>query len=265
MIQLLSRLDFVVAVELHVDADLGVFVERRQRSERGRLLTLTTQDIQGACIEIFDGSRVGQDGTHKIGEGHGLVFAVKEAAHAPNDRRRRLQGNLELGDDAECATRTDKQIDGIHIVSDEIARSIFGLGHGVVGKVELERAALHRDERKATTLCKNLAAVKLEQVAIGQHDMKARDVRAHGAVSVATGAGSVACRHAAQAGRCLGGIGRKELLGGFLELLVGLKRCLVPAGSRQHFLAQLLAQLRQHDAGRHTQKKAALLIAANAR
>lgn len=111
---------------------------------------------------------------------------------------------------------------------------------------------------------KNLATVKLEQVAIGQHDMKARDVRAHGAVSVATGAGSVACRHTTQAGRCLGGIGRKELLGSFLELLVGLKRCLVPAGSRQHFLAQLLAQLRQHDAGRHTQKKAALLIAANA-
>ena len=106
--------------------------------------------------------------------------------------------------------------------------------------------------------------MKLEQVAIGQHDMKARDVRAHGAVSVATGAGSVACRHAAQTGRCLGGVGGKELLGGFLELLVGLKRCLVPAGSRQHFLAQLLAQLRQHDAGRHTQKKAALLIAANA-
>ena len=42
VIQLLSRLDFVVAVELHVDTDLGVFVERRQRGERGRLLTLTT-------------------------------------------------------------------------------------------------------------------------------------------------------------------------------------------------------------------------------
>ena len=90
MIQLLSRLGFVIAVELHVDTDLGVFVERRQRGKRGRLLTLTTQDIQGARIEIFDGSRVGQDGTHRIGEGHGLVFAIKEAAHAPNDRRCRL-------------------------------------------------------------------------------------------------------------------------------------------------------------------------------
>ena len=46
VIQLLSRLGFVVAVELNVDTDLGVFVERRQRGERGRLLTLTTQDIQ---------------------------------------------------------------------------------------------------------------------------------------------------------------------------------------------------------------------------
>ena len=121
MIQLLSRLNFVVAVELHVDTDLGLFVERRQRGERGRLLTLTTQDIQGARIEIFDGSRVGQDGTHRIGEGHGLVFAVKETAHAPNDRRRRLQGNLELSDDAERAASTDKEVDGVHFVRNEIA------------------------------------------------------------------------------------------------------------------------------------------------
>ena len=207
---------------------------------------------------------MGQDGAHGIGEGHGFVFAVKEAAHAPNDRRRRLQGDLELGDDAERAARTDKQIDGVHIVSNKIARSIFGLWHGVVGKIELERAALHRDEREATTLRKDLAATKLEQVTIGQCDMKARDMRTHGAVSIATSARSVACRHTAQAGRCLGGISGKELFGGFLKLLVGLKRCLVPAGSRQHLLAQLLAQLRQHDAGLYTQKKAALLIAAKA-
>ena len=64
---------------------------------------------------------MGQDGTHGIGEGHGLVFAVKETAHAPNDRRRRLQGNLELGDDADCATRTDKEVDGVHFVRNEIA------------------------------------------------------------------------------------------------------------------------------------------------
>lgn len=42
VIQLLSRLGFVVAVELHVDTDLGVFVERRQRGKRRRLLALAT-------------------------------------------------------------------------------------------------------------------------------------------------------------------------------------------------------------------------------
>ena len=56
MVQFLGRLGLVIAVELHVDTDLGLFVERRQRGERGRLLTLTTQDIQGARIEIFDGT-----------------------------------------------------------------------------------------------------------------------------------------------------------------------------------------------------------------
>ena len=121
VIQLLSRLNFVVAVELHVDTDLGLFVERRQRGERGRLLTLTTQDIQGASIEVLDGSRMGQDWAHGIGEGHGLVFAVKETAHAPNDRRCRLQGNLELGDNAERATSADKEVDGVHFVRNEIA------------------------------------------------------------------------------------------------------------------------------------------------
>ena len=42
VIQLLNRLGFVVAVELHVDTDLGVFVERRQRGKRRRLLALAT-------------------------------------------------------------------------------------------------------------------------------------------------------------------------------------------------------------------------------
>ena len=42
VIQLLSRLGFVVAVELHVDTDLGLFVERRQRGKRRRLLALAT-------------------------------------------------------------------------------------------------------------------------------------------------------------------------------------------------------------------------------
>ena len=64
---------------------------------------------------------MGQDGTHRIGEGHGLVFAVEEAAHAPNDRGCHLQGNLELGDNAERATSTDKEVDGVHFVRNEIA------------------------------------------------------------------------------------------------------------------------------------------------
>ena len=64
---------------------------------------------------------MGQDGTHGIGKGHGLVFAIEKAAHTPNDRRRRLQGDLELGNDAECAARTDKEVDGVHFVRNEIA------------------------------------------------------------------------------------------------------------------------------------------------
>lgn len=84
---------------------------------------------------------MGQDGAHGIGEGHGLVFAIEEATDAPNDRRRRLQGNLELRDDAERAAGADKKVDGIHVVRDEIARSVFGLGHDIAGKIELERTA----------------------------------------------------------------------------------------------------------------------------
>lgn len=87
---------------------------------------------------------------------------------------------------------------------------------------------------------------------------------AHGTVGVAAGTRGVTCRHAAQTGRCLGGIGGKELLGGLLELLVGLKRCLVPTSSRQHLLAQLLTQLREHNARLHAQQKLALFIAAKA-
>ena len=64
---------------------------------------------------------MGQDGTHGIGKGHGLVFAIEKAAHTPNDRRSRLQGNLELGDNAERATSTDKEVDGVHFVRNEIA------------------------------------------------------------------------------------------------------------------------------------------------
>ena len=64
---------------------------------------------------------MGQDGTHGIGKGHGLVFAIEKAAHTPNDRRRRLQGDLELGNDAECAARTDEEVDGVHFVRNEIA------------------------------------------------------------------------------------------------------------------------------------------------
>ena len=42
VVQLLGRLRLVVTVELHVDTDLGVFVERRQRGKRRRLLALAT-------------------------------------------------------------------------------------------------------------------------------------------------------------------------------------------------------------------------------
>ena len=111
---------------------------------------------------------------------------------------------------------------------------------------------------------KSLAALKLKQIAISQRDVESSDMRTHGAISVAAGAGGVACRHAAQTGRCLGGIGGKKLLRGLLELLVGLKRCLVPTSDRQHLLAQLLAQLREHNARLHTQQKLTLFIAAKA-
>ena len=115
-----------------------------------------------------------------------------------------------------------------------------------------------------TALGKSLAAVKLKQTAISQRDVESRDMRAHGAVSVAAGAGGVACRHAAQTGRCLGGIGGKELLASLLKLIVGLKRCLVPTSGRQYLLAQLLAQFRKHNARLHAQQKAALFITAKA-
>ncbi len=85
-----------------------------------------------------------------------------------------------------------------------------------------------------------LTSMKFEQIAIRQCHVKPRNVRAHGAVGVAAGTGGIARRHTAQAGRCLGGIGGKELLGSCLELLIGLKRCLIPASGRQCLLAQLL-------------------------
>lgn len=120
-VQLLGRLGLVIAVEFHINTDLGLFVERRQRGKRRRLLALVTQNIQGASIEVLDGGRMGQDGAHGIGKGHGLVFAIEKAAHTPNDRRCRLQGNLELGDNAERAASADKEVDGVHIVRNEIA------------------------------------------------------------------------------------------------------------------------------------------------
>ena len=113
-------------------------------------------------------------------------------------------------------------------------------------------------------LGKSLAALKLKQIAISQRDVESRDMWAHGAVGVAAGTGGVTCRHAAQTGRRLGGIGGKELLGSLLKLIVGLKRCLVPTSGRQHLLAQLLAQLREHNARLHAQQKLALFIAAKA-
>ena len=42
VVQLLGRLRLVVAVELHVDTDLCLVVERRQRGKRRRLLALAT-------------------------------------------------------------------------------------------------------------------------------------------------------------------------------------------------------------------------------
>ena len=59
VIQLLSRLLLVIAIELHVDADLGLFVERRKRGKRRRLLALAAQDIQGSGIEILNGRGMG--------------------------------------------------------------------------------------------------------------------------------------------------------------------------------------------------------------
>lgn len=144
VVQLLGRLCLVVAVELHVDADLCLIVECRQRGKSSRLLALAAKDIQGARIEILDSSRVGQDRAHGIGKGNGLVLAIEKAAHAPHNRGSRLQGDLELGDNAERATCADKEIDGVHIVRNIIARSIFGLGHGVVRKIELKRTSFRR-------------------------------------------------------------------------------------------------------------------------
>mgnify|MGYP000287857782 CR=1 FL=1 len=64
---------------------------------------------------------MGQDRAHGIGKGHRLVLAIEKATHTPYDRRCRLQGDLELGNDAERAARADKEVDGVHIVRNEIA------------------------------------------------------------------------------------------------------------------------------------------------
>ncbi len=262
MVQLLSRLSLVVAVEFHVNTDLCLIVECRQRGKRGRLLALAAKDIQGAGIEILNSGGMGQHGAHGIGKGHRLVLTVEKAAHAPYDRRCRLQGDLELGNDAECAARTDEKIDGVHIVRNEITRRVFGLGHGIAGKIQLERAATCRHERQVACVSVRLTSMKLKQVAVRQCHVKPRNVRAHGAVGVTAGTGGIARRHAAQAGRCLGGIGGKELLRSCLELLIGLKRYLIPVSGRQCLLTQLLAQLRKHDARLHAQQKTASLVAA---
>ena len=262
VVQLLSRLSLVVAVEFHVNTDLCLIVECRQRGKRGRLLALAAKDIQGAGIEILNSGGMGQHGAHGIGKGHCLVLAVEKAAHAPYDRRCRLQGDLELGNDAECAARTDKEVDGVHIVRNEITRRVFGLGHGIAGKIQLERAAFRCHERQVACVSVRLTSMKLKQVAVRQCHVKPRNVRAHGAVGVTAGTRGIARRHAAQAGRCLGGIGGKELLRSCLELLIGLKRYLIPVSGRQCLLTQLLAQLRKHDARLHAQQKTASLVAA---
>jgi len=64
-----------------------------------------------------------------------------------------------------------------------------------------------------------------------------------------------------QADASVGSVG-KNCSGDCLELLIGLKRCLVPTSGRQYLLAQLLAQLREHNARLHAQQKTALLVAA---
>ena len=46
-VQLLGRLGLVIAVEFHINTDLGLFVERRQRGKRRRLLALVTQNYPG--------------------------------------------------------------------------------------------------------------------------------------------------------------------------------------------------------------------------
>ena len=85
-----------------------------------------------------------QHGARGIGKGHRLVLAIEKAAHAPHNRGSRLQGDLELSDNTERATCADKEINDVHIVRNKIARSIFGLGHGVVRKIELNRTTLRR-------------------------------------------------------------------------------------------------------------------------
>ena len=73
-----------------------------------------------------------------------------------------------------------KKIDGVHVVRNEITRRVFGLGHGIAGKIQLKRAAPCRHERQVACVSVCPTSMKLEQVAVRQCHVKPRNVRRMG-------------------------------------------------------------------------------------
>lgn len=120
----------------------------------------------------------------------------------------------------------------------------------------------HGFKRKRASARVDLAPLERHHVAISQHHAQRAHVRTHGAVAVAARTGGVARRHAAQAGRGLRGIRWEKLGGRGVELFEHPQVLIHPTRAGNGFICQVLAQLRQDDAGLHREVERAVPTAA---
>lgn len=253
-----------VCLKLHVDAVGIVRIEFGQGGESGARFALLAQDVEGLGVKIFHCRGALKGRARGIDKGYCGIFGPKETVDSPSHGGHRHEGELQFVDDAQSAVAANEQIDSVHIVFDIVAGGIFCMGHLVGRKVEFEQRTGLGFKREAAAVAAHLAAAQRQGVTVGKCYAQSRDVAAHGAVSVATCARCIACRHAAQAGRSLGWIGGEELLGAGIELVECQKARGVPSVRGDGLVGKMFAQLGEDHAGLYAQIECACIVTTKA-
>lgn len=157
-------------LKLHIKAAAEALGKQRKRREGRALGTGAAQHVKGGWVEVLERRRMLEVCAGSYGCLDRLALGRKEATRRPNHRRRRHEGELELGDDTEGTVRADDKVEGVHVVLNKVAGGVFGVRHLVGGEVRFDGRAALGLEHEMPAVGANFVPAQRDHVAVCEHE-----------------------------------------------------------------------------------------------